>query len=154
MTDIHGLLTDDDAVSPVIGVVLMVAVTVILSAAVGAFVLDIGSSVTQQPPQTAFDIRSNASTSGSSAPTAVNITHIGGDSLDSAELRVSIGGTLAWKDGSTQNSFSIRGGHDWPSEISSGDRLSLVKSGVSGGDTVQIIWGSGDRSSIIGSGTV
>jgi flagellin-like protein len=151
MTDIRGFLTDDDAVSPVIGVVLMVAVTVILSAAVGAFVLDIGSSVTQQPPQTAFDIRSNVSTNG---PTAVNITHIGGDTLESKDVRVSIGTTLAWKDRKTDNSFAIRGGNNWPSEISSGDRLSLVKSGVSAGDTVQIIWGSGDRSSILGSGTV
>ncbi|WP_310732464.1 type IV pilin N-terminal domain-containing protein [Halostella litorea] len=34
---------DDRAVSPVIGVILMVAITVILAAVIGAFVLDLGS---------------------------------------------------------------------------------------------------------------
>jgi len=36
---------DDRAVSPVIGVILMVAITVILAAVIGAFVLDLGSGV-------------------------------------------------------------------------------------------------------------
>jgi len=37
--------TDDErAVSPVIGVILMVAITVILAAVIGAFVLDLGSN--------------------------------------------------------------------------------------------------------------
>jgi len=35
----------DDAVSPVIGVILMVAVTVILAATIGTFVLDLGENV-------------------------------------------------------------------------------------------------------------
>jgi len=39
-----GNQTDDRAVSPVIGVILMVAITVILAAVIGAFVLDLGSS--------------------------------------------------------------------------------------------------------------
>ncbi|WP_135821307.1 type IV pilin [Halostella litorea] len=36
------LFKDDGAVSPVIGVILMVAITVILAAVIGAFVLDLG----------------------------------------------------------------------------------------------------------------
>jgi len=36
--------TDEEAVSPVIGVILMVAITVILAAVIGAFVLDLGSN--------------------------------------------------------------------------------------------------------------
>jgi flagellin-like protein len=35
----------DDAVSPVVGVILMVAVTVILAAVIGSFVLDLGNNV-------------------------------------------------------------------------------------------------------------
>jgi flagellin-like protein len=149
MTDIRGFLTDDDAVSPVIGVVLMVAVTVILSAAVGAFVLDIGSSVTQQPPQTAFDIRSN-DLSGSGV---VNVTHIGGDRLEADDLRVVIDSTEAWKAGNAQSPYSVHASENWLNEVSSGDKLSLEKSSIPSG-SVQIIWGSGERSSIIGSGTV
>jgi archaeal flagellin N-terminal-like domain len=48
------LLTDDDAVSPVIGVILMVAITVILAAVIAAFVLGLGD--TSNPgPQVSFD---------------------------------------------------------------------------------------------------
>ncbi len=40
---------DDRAVSPVIGVILMVAITVILAAVIAAFVLDLGGSVGEDP---------------------------------------------------------------------------------------------------------
>jgi len=40
--------SDDRAVSPVIGVILMVAITVILAAVIGTFVLGLGDSVSQQ----------------------------------------------------------------------------------------------------------
>ena len=39
----------DDAVSPVVGVILMVAVTVILAAVIGTFVLDLGNNVQENP---------------------------------------------------------------------------------------------------------
>jgi flagellin-like protein len=42
--------TDDDAVSPVIGVILMVAITVILAAVIGTFVLGLGDQVQDNPP--------------------------------------------------------------------------------------------------------
>ncbi|WP_255169851.1 type IV pilin [Natrononativus amylolyticus] len=45
---------EERAVSPVIGVILMVAITVILAAVIAAFVLDIGS--TSQPPQASFSV--------------------------------------------------------------------------------------------------
>ncbi|WP_134671686.1 type IV pilin [Halorussus marinus] len=41
------LFTDDEAVSPVIGVILMVAITVILAAVIGTFVLGLGENVNQ-----------------------------------------------------------------------------------------------------------
>lgn len=153
MTDIRGFLTDDDAVSPVIGVVLMVAVTVILSAAVGAFVLDIGNAVTEQQPQTAFTITSNAS---SGSPDAVNLTHNGGDTIDSSQLRVTIHGDLAWKAGSSVGDFTIVTS-EWTGDISSGDRLVLSDSGgaeIDSGDAVQVIWQKGQSSSVLASGTV
>ena len=39
----------DGAVSPVVGVILMVAVTVILAAVIGTFVLDLGNNVQENP---------------------------------------------------------------------------------------------------------
>ncbi|WP_416840700.1 type IV pilin [Haloferax sp. DFSO52] len=48
------LLVDDDAVSPVIGVILMVAITVILAAVIGTFVLGLGDQVGDTAPQASF----------------------------------------------------------------------------------------------------
>ncbi|PSP58343.1 type IV pilin, partial [Halobacteriales archaeon QH_8_67_36] len=48
------LIQDDDAVSPVIGVILMVAITVILAAVIATFVLGLGDSLSNQAPQASF----------------------------------------------------------------------------------------------------
>jgi len=45
---------EERAVSPVIGVILMVAITVILAAVIAAFVLDLGD--TSEPVQASFDV--------------------------------------------------------------------------------------------------
>jgi len=47
---------DDRAVSPVIGVILMVAITVILAAVIGTFVLGLGDSLGDSTPQASFTI--------------------------------------------------------------------------------------------------
>jgi flagellin-like protein len=47
--DLASLFEDDKAVSPVIGVILMVAITVILAAVIGTFVLDLGQNVQSNP---------------------------------------------------------------------------------------------------------
>jgi flagellin-like protein len=49
------LLKDDDAVSPVIGVILMVAITVILAAVIASFVLGLGDSANEVQPTTSFN---------------------------------------------------------------------------------------------------
>ncbi|MFC7212451.1 type IV pilin [Natronoarchaeum sp. GCM10025321] len=53
------LETDDDerAVSPVIGVILMVAITVILAAVIGAFVIGIGDDQQEVPQAVGIGIR-------------------------------------------------------------------------------------------------
>jgi len=45
---------EERAVSPVIGVILMVAITVILSAVIGTFVLGLGDTVSSQSPSISF----------------------------------------------------------------------------------------------------
>ena len=71
------LITDDDAVSPVIGVILMVAITVILAAVIGTFVLGLGEQVQSNSPnsQFTFDYDSSAS------PPEMDITHTSGDEV-------------------------------------------------------------------------
>lgn len=67
---------DDKAVSPVIGVILMVAITVILAAVIGAFVFGMGSSVKKTYIVMATGERVNAS--------VVRITFQGGQ--DAAQV--------------------------------------------------------------------
>jgi flagellin-like protein len=84
---IKAMLDDDRGVSPVIGVILMVAITFILAAVIGTFVLGLGDSL-QQAPQSTL----NAEAANDSA---VTITHSGGDTLESGTYNVSVGGASA-----------------------------------------------------------
>lgn len=75
MSKANNFLKEEDAVSPVIGVILMVAITVILAAVIAAFVFGMGPP--EQAPQSA--IRASAATIGSY--TAVKLEHQGGDAI-------------------------------------------------------------------------
>jgi flagellin-like protein len=81
---------DDRAVSPVIGVILMVAITVILAAVIGTFVLGLGS--------------------GQSANPSVAVTYDGGSdtaritSIDKADKV-----TITWEGSSTSKTFGPSG---------------------------------------------
>ncbi len=71
------ILQDDHrGVSPVIGVILMVAITVILAAVIGSFVLGIGGSQ-EVAPQASINIQENTTNN-----TAV-IAHRGGEEFNS-----------------------------------------------------------------------
>ncbi|SFR30397.1 type IV pilin [Halorubrum sodomense] len=76
---------DDRAVSPVIGVILMVAITVILAAVIGTFVLGLGDQLGDTAPQATFTIDSNTSDS-------ISLTKTGGQSLESADLVLAVDG--------------------------------------------------------------
>jgi flagellin-like protein len=82
------LTVEDDAVSPVIGVILMVAITVILAAVVGVFVLE-SSPGSDKMPQASLDAEEHpdAGTDG-----FVNVTIRGGSTIDTSELEA-IGGS-------------------------------------------------------------
>jgi flagellin-like protein len=80
------LLSDDDAVSPVIGVILMVAITVILAAVIATFVLGLGEQVSSTSPQASFSFQFNED-SGNDYGT-LTINHDGGDSIRYNELYI------------------------------------------------------------------
>jgi flagellin-like protein len=120
---------DDDAVSPVIGVVLMVAITVLLAAVVGVFVL--GLNDTQQPSSAAFSVEENPSAG------FVNFTHDGGDQLAQEELSVSGDVTV---ESTTFSTSRLRAGSTIQVEIntttaSSGDSVALVWNDPGSDDT-------------------
>ncbi len=99
----------DRAVSPVIGVILMVAITVILAAVIGSFVLGIGGDL-QQTPQVRLSV--------SGSPDAVNLTHDGGDSLSGENLKLIVDNATA----SNTSNIITRDGLD--DDLSTGDRTS------------------------------
>jgi flagellin-like protein len=72
---------NDEAVSPVIGTILMVAITVILAAVIAAFVLGMGTP--QKAPQA--QLRFTADTTN-----GFKISHEGGDSLVTTEEKITI----------------------------------------------------------------
>ena len=79
--DLKKLFTEERAVSPVIGVILMVAITVILAAVIGAFVLGIGGDQ-EQTPQATLSIEPG------DADDEIQIRHRGGQTLDSSEITI------------------------------------------------------------------
>ncbi|GAA0475792.1 type IV pilin [Halococcus dombrowskii] len=71
------------AVAPVVGVVLLVGVTVVLAAIVGAFAIGIGDS--GNAPEAAITAKF-----GNEHPNQINLTHHSGDALDVTELTVRV----------------------------------------------------------------
>lgn len=67
------LRNSDRAVSPVIGVILMVAITVILAAVIAAFVLGFGAD-TDAPPQASLSLDQDGDN--------LTIAHTGGEDVD------------------------------------------------------------------------
>ncbi|QSG08393.1 type IV pilin [Halapricum desulfuricans] len=135
------LFTDDDAVSPVIGVILMVAITVILAAVIASFVLGLGDT-TNTTPQASFDFDYDNSTTPSSnyylndtsRNGTLTVTHESGDTISGEDLEVT--------DGNSTES-------PWSNDVSSGDTANI---GVDIDDTVRVVYNdpSGDSSSTLG----
>ncbi|WP_436910193.1 type IV pilin [Halosimplex marinum] len=84
------LLNDDDAVSPVIGVILMVAITVILAAVIASFVLGLGNQAQQGAPTATigFDYEQVVEDSGQPNAGVLEVSHEGGDSVNYKELYI------------------------------------------------------------------
>jgi flagellin-like protein len=123
--NITQLFDDDSAVSPVIGVILMVAITVILAAVIATFVLGLGDSVSNTAPQASFSF--NYDTDGS--PNQIDITHNGGDTIESQLLSVSSDENFDDPDGDVSDSGSASwnefGKFSKGSQIAAGNTLTI-----------------------------
>jgi flagellin-like protein len=153
--DFRGLLTDDEAVSSVIGVVLMVAVTIVLAASIGVFVLGIGTGLTDPTPQATLSMSS--SVGGTAGADYVNVSSEGGESFAAEDTYLTVAGTKAWEGGSGAVGANYRvGASKWDGDVEAGSRLDIVEDGadsIRDGDEVQVIWSTGDSSSILYTGT-
>jgi len=134
LKELFGETGDGRAVSPVIGVILMVAITVILAAVIGTFVLGLGDSV-ESAPQASFDFDYDGND--------VTIKHRGGDNIDPDNIEINAGSDTIDSDDSAIS--------DLGSTFGAGDTVTVS---ASPGDDVDIIYVSGDRQDIIGSYTV
>jgi len=148
----------DDAVSPVIGVILMVAITVILAAVIATFVLGLGEQVSDTAPQASFNYEYDDNITGdadswtvtnSNAPSGTDglltIQHSGGPNIDASLLGVAgtEGANFPSSD-DTYSDFSTATDDDlsWD-EMSAGDRISVW---MSSDDSISITWTSEDGS--------
>jgi len=111
------LFKEERGVSPVIGVILMVAITVILAAVIGTFVLGLGDSL-EQAPQAQLDAETTSDDH-------LVISHNGGDSIPSADLRVEVKGN----DDSDTDSVTDPSVDDGDSDFSVGDSITLDNGG-------------------------
>lgn len=135
---------EDRAVSPVIGVILMVAITVILAAVIGTFVLGLGDQVQATAPNAnfAFDYDSSAG--------ELDVSHTGGDGVDGNELYLrgdvaASGDAASWE--SAASASTVTAG----TEVTVGDDASTAAhdfewaSGVSHNDAeVSVVWEDSD----------
>ncbi len=81
--DFKKLFMNNKAVSPVIGVILMVAITVILAAAIGSSVF--GQGTAQPAPQENLNIEADGITDGLAT---IKIEHLGGDPINFSKSKV------------------------------------------------------------------
>ncbi|SDF85032.1 type IV pilin [Halorientalis regularis] len=137
---VRELLRDDDAVSPVIGVILMVAITVILAAVIASFVLGLGGSQ-QTTPQASFSWDFTEVEDSSTGDNVVNgyaeVSHDGGDSIRHDELIFRGSGFDGDIIDSGDGNISAKSGNiNWPANGSSGSTGDT--SAVVGGDSLNI----------------
>ena len=135
---------DDRAVSPVIGVILMVAITVILAAVIGTFVLGLGDQVQETAPNAQVSITDPTINTEDSEST-VTFAHNGGDTFtqDNTEnLRVTVNG----------DELETAVDDDYP--FQAGGQIDITNDneldgGAAGEVTVRVVWEGQDRSSVL-----
>lgn len=111
----------DRAVSSVIGVVLMVAVTVILAASIGTFVLGLGDNQDDNQPSANLDIDVD-----DSSEHEMTIEHMGGDTLRLSEFEI-----------------QVRDGDEESESASLPDAIAEDESTLEVGDSVTVPYSSG-----------
>jgi len=130
------LLTDDRAVSPVIGVILMVAITVILAAVIGTFVLGLGDQVSENAPQASFsfDFSDNGDGFNGDPGDNVTITHEGGETLEASNIGVEGDNSSSTLSGSFSGTISAGDSAEF-SEVDTGEVIRVIWTNPSGGGT-------------------
>ncbi|KAA9397208.1 type IV pilin [Haloarcula sp. CBA1130] len=134
-----GFQSDDSAVSPVVGVILMVAITVLLAATAATFFLDFGSgNLGQSAPQAAFTFEYE-----SGSPDSLTIEHRSGDSVQAGNLYITVSGAST---ANGQHEFtSIGSAPAAGSDITAGSRVTFSRTSLDLSEaTVTLNWKPSD----------
>lgn len=138
------LLDDDTGVSPVIGVILMVAVTVIIAAVIGSSVLGLSESVSETPPTAQFEAENLGSeTYGDpyntaythTYPNVIEVTHNGGEDIDPSNIKITVDGEEAYGFAMIDQSTTLGQAADYHDEV--GEPFQYTDS-ISSGDSVKL----------------
>lgn len=129
-------MTDEDAVTPVIGIILVVAITVILAAVVGVYALGIGDQVQGAPPNADFAFTYDESSM------QVTIEHNGGQPIERDNIEFVV----------TDGDVSLVSGENFPTRLSSGDTAVYSYNKAAKDETLRIVWTApnGESSNTIG----
>ena len=147
ISQMKSLIQEDRGVSPVIGVILMVAITVILAAVIGTFVLGLGDSLNQAPQaQLNVEDASDGSPVNGESKAVLNINHRGGDSIPASDIEIRVTPantssttTTMWDGSSTTNATSV----DTDGDAGfTGTEISDLSVGTT--ETIYITTGAGD----------
>jgi flagellin-like protein len=125
--ELKRFFNDDDAVSPVIGVILMVAITVILAAVIATFVLGLGDQVSNTAPQASFSTDYEGPSTGTGD---LSITHDGGDTIKATELYIRGSSVATSGDWNTYADTAV-------SEVKAGNSATIS---VDASDTVRVVY--------------
>jgi flagellin-like protein len=131
--------SDDGAVSPVVGVILMVAITVLLAATAATFFLDFGSgNLGENAPQAAFSFDYDAGGSDS-----LTIEHRSGDSIQAGSLYITVSGASGHNG---QHEFtSLDGAPASGSTVAAGSRATFSSASDLSDATVTLNWKPPER---------
>lgn len=129
------LMKDERAVSPVIGVILMIAITVVIAAVVASFAYGIIGGVARAP--NAALVFENAGL----GKTNITLVHHGGDSITNAftgsdwdNMVVKLNGVdISW-------GTNVTIGGDTDTTFESGEQLKIKVPALASGDTISVIY--------------
>ena len=137
------LFTNDRAVSPVIGVILMVAITVILAAVIGTFVIGLGDDLGNTTPSASFD--------ASESDGNVTFTHRSGDTIPNETAFVTVSGEIGFTGLPTSDLVDEENNRAAVNKsLSAGSSVVVpLTSDGSGEGTVTLVYDDGDRSTTL-----
>lgn len=139
--NLRAFVADTEAVSPVVGVMLMVSITVVLAAVVGTFALGFGTQLQDNPPIAQIDFEYFQNGTGNYG---VNVTHGGGQQINNE--------TVFFRPREKFNASHYQGG-----AYEAGDTLIEQTKGtgdtaageLNSEETVQLIWSNSESRSTI-----